>query len=68
MGVTVAPHASSSRRLVLTLVCAAVFVLFGVLVLQSFGVGASIFLFALAVVCVIDAVQVQRRRARQASR
>ena len=66
MRVTVAPYASTSRRLVLTLVCAAVFAGCGVLVLQSFGAGASIFLFALAAVCVVDAVQVQRRRARQA--
>ncbi len=65
MRVTVAPHASPTRRLVLTALCAVGFLVFGVLVLQSFGVGPSIFLFALAAVCVVDAVQVQRRVARR---
>ena len=65
MRVTVAPQASPTRRLVLTALCAVGLLVFGVLVLRSFGVGPSIFLFALAAVCVVDAVQVQRRVGRR---
>ena len=65
MRVTVAPQASPIRRLVLTALCAVGLLVFGVLVLRSFGVGPSIFLFALAAVCVVDAVQVQRRVGRR---
>jgi Flp pilus assembly protein TadB len=65
---TVAPNASPTRRLVLTALCAVAFLVFGVLVMQSFGVGPAIFLFVLAAVCVVDAVQVQRRAARKRAR
>ena len=65
MRVTIAPQASPTRRLVLTALCAVGFLVFGVLVVQSFGVGPSIFLFVLSAVCVVDAVQVQRRTARR---
>jgi len=63
--VTIAPQASPTRRLVLTVLCAAAFLVVGVLVLQSIGVGASILLFALAAICLVDAVQLQRRAARR---
>lgn len=68
MRVTVAPNASPARRLVLTGLCAVAFLVFGVVVMQSFGVGPAIFLFVLSAVCVVDAVQVQRRAARKRAR
>lgn len=60
---TAAPHSPLNLRLALaafgTIVCLA----FGILVWRAFGVGPSIFLFALAAVGAVDLVVVQRRRA-----
>lgn len=63
---TVAPHSSLVRRLVLTIACAVLFLVLGVLALQQYGAGVSVFLFVLAAVCAVDAGQVQRRRVRRA--
>ena len=62
---TVAPHRSPARRLVLTGLCAALLLALGVVALRAYGIGASLFLFALAAVAVVDAVQVQRRHVRR---
>lgn len=63
---TAAPYSPLNLRLALaglgTLVC----LVFGVLVLRSFGVGASLFLFALAAVGIVDLVVIQRRRSQRA--
>ena len=62
---TVAPHSPLNLRLLLagfgTLIC----LVFGVLTLRAFGVGPSLFLFALAAVGVVDLVVLQRRRAQR---
>ncbi len=62
---TVAPHASPARRLVLTAACAVLLLVLGVLAQREDGLGAALVLYALAVVAVVDAVQVQRRHARR---
>lgn len=63
---TAAPHSPLNLRLALagfgTLVC----LVFGVLVWRAFGIGPSVFLFALAAVGIVDLVVIQRRRAQRA--
>ena len=63
---TAAPHSPLNLRLALaaggTLVC----LLIGVLTLRAFGVGPSVFLFALAAVGIVDIVVIQRRRSQRA--
>jgi flagellar biosynthesis protein FliP len=66
--VTVSPATPPVRRLVITLVVAALLVALGLVVLSELGVGASIVPFALAVVCLVDAEQVRRRYLRQRAR
>lgn len=63
---TGAPHSPLNLRLALALFGTAVCLLFGVLTLRAFGVGPSLFLFALAAVGVVDLVVIQRRRASRA--
>jgi hypothetical protein len=65
---TAAPYASPTRRLVVTGVVTALLLLLGVLALQEYGLGASLFLFALAAVGLVDMVQVVRRDARRRRR
>ena len=60
---TAAPHSPLNLRLALALFGTVVSLLFGVLTLRAFGVGPSLFLFALAVVGIVDLVVIQRRRA-----
>ena len=59
---TLAPHGPPNLRFVLALLAIAVCVGFGVLTLLTFGVGPSLFLFALAAVGVVDLVVLSRRR------
>jgi uncharacterized membrane protein len=49
-------------RLLLALGGTVLSLVLGVLVLRAFGIGPSIFLFALAAVGVVDLVVIQRRR------
>lgn len=65
---TAAPYASPTRRIVVTAVVSGLLLALGVLALVEFGVGAALFLFALAAVGVVDVVQVSRRAARRRSR
>lgn len=62
---TAAPYASPMRRIVVTAVVSGLLLVLGVLALLEFGVGAALFLFALAAVGVVDLVQVSRRAARR---
>ncbi len=63
---TAAPNSPLNLRLALaaggTLVCLVI----GVLTLRAFGVGPSVFLFALAAVGIVDIVVIQRRRSQRA--
>ena len=59
---TVSPYASRTRRLVVTAVVSGLLLVLGVLALLEYGVGAALFLFALAAVGLVDLVQVFRRR------
>ena len=60
---TAAPHSPLNLRLALALFGTVTCLVFGVLTLRAFGVGPSLFLFALAAVGVVDLVVIQRRRA-----
>ncbi|MBW3648725.1 MAG: hypothetical protein KY440_13320 [Actinobacteria bacterium] len=60
---TAAPHSPLNLRLVLALFGTLTCLLLGVLTLRAFGVGVSVFLFALAAVGVVDLVVIVRRRA-----
>lgn len=62
---TVAPHRSPARRLALTAGCAVLLLVLGVLAQREYGLGPALFLYALAAVAAVDAVQVQRRAARR---
>ena len=62
---TVAPHASPRRRIVVTAALSALLLVLGVLALLEYGAGAALFLFALAAVGVVDLVQVVRREQRR---
>jgi hypothetical protein len=59
---TAAPYSSLNLRLLLALGGTVLCLLLGVLTLRAFGVGASLFLFALAAVGIVDLVVIQRRR------
>ena len=62
---TVAPYASPTRRITTTALLSALLLVLGVLALVQYGVGASLFLFALAAVGAVDLVQVLRREKRR---
>ena len=62
---TVAPYASRTRRIVVTALLSALLLMLGVLALVEYGVGAALFLFALAVIGLVDLVQVLRREKRR---
>ena len=64
---TAAPYSPLNLRLVLALGGTVLCLALGVLVLRAFGVGASVFLFALAAVGVVDLVVIQRRRRQRAA-
>jgi hypothetical protein len=65
---TVAPYASRTRRIVVTAVVSGLLLVLGVLALVEYGVGAALFLFALAAVGLVDLVQVVRRQQRRRAR
>jgi hypothetical protein len=65
---TAAPHASPTRRIVVTAAVSALLLVLGVLALLEYGVGAALFLFVLAAVGLVDLVQVARREARRRRR
>ncbi len=65
---TAAPYASPTRRIVVTAAMSALFLVLGVLALREYGAGPALFLFALALVGVVDLVQVVRRDARRRGR
>ena len=60
---TAAPNSPLNLRLALALGGTLVCLVIGVLTLRAFGVGPSVFLFALAAVGLVDVVVIQRRRA-----
>ena len=62
---TAAPYSSSNLRLALALLGTATCLVFGVLTLRAFGVGPSLFLFALAAVGLVDLLVTARRRGRR---
>ena len=62
---TAAPYASRTRRLVVTGLLSGLLLVLGVLALVEYGVGAALFLFALASVGAVDLVQVLRREKRR---
>ena len=62
---TTAPYASPTRRIVVTAVLSALLLVLGVLALVEYGVGAALFLFALAGIGLVDLVQVLRREKRR---
>lgn len=59
---TLAPNSPLNLRLALAGFGTVVCLVLGVLTLRAFGVGPSIFLFALAAVGVVDLVVIQKRR------
>ena len=59
---TVAPYSPSTTRLAAVLACTLLSLALGVVALRAYGVGASLFLFALSAVGVVDLVLLQRRR------
>jgi membrane protein implicated in regulation of membrane protease activity len=59
---TAGPYSPLNLRLVLAVAGTLFCLVLGVLVLRAFGVGPSVFLFALAAVGVVDLVVIQRRR------
>ena len=65
---TAAPYASPTRRIVMTGALSGLLLVLGVLALLEYGVGAALFLFALAGVGLVDLVQVVRRDARRRRR
>ena len=64
---TGAPYSPLNLRLVLALGGTVICLVLGVLVLRAFGFGPSVFLFALAVVGLVDVVVIQRRRRQRAA-
>lgn len=62
---TVAPFASPTRRIVVTTLLTGLLLVLGALALLEYGVGAALFLFALAAVGLVDLAQVVRREARR---
>ena len=65
---TVSPYASRTRRIVVTALVSGLLLVLGVLALLDYGVGAALFLFALAAVGLVDLVQVVRREQRRRRR
>jgi hypothetical protein len=63
---TAAPHSALNLRLALAGFGTLISLVFGVLTWRAFGIGPSIFLFALAAVGIVDLVVVQRRRSARA--
>lgn len=63
---TAAPHSPLNLRLALALFGTVTCLLFGVLTLRAFGVGPAVFLFALALIGIVDLVVIQRRRSARA--
>ncbi len=59
---TVAPYRPSAARLAAVLACTLLCAALGVLALAAYGAGPSLFLFALAVVGLVDLALLQRRR------
>ena len=59
---TVAPYSSSTTRLAAVLACTLLSLVLGVVALRAYGVGPSLFLFALAAVGLVDLALLQRRR------
>lgn len=62
---TAAPYASPTRRIAVTGLLTGLLLVVGVLALIEYGVGAAVFLFALAAVGAVDLVQVLRRDKRR---
>lgn len=60
---TAAPNSPLNLRLALAGFGTATCLLFGVLTLRAFGLGPAVFLFALAVVGIVDLVVILRRKA-----
>ena len=65
---TATPYASPTRRIAVTGAVSALLLVLGVLALLEYGLGAALFLFALAAVGLVDLVQVVRRQARRRPR
>lgn len=63
---TTSPHSPLNLRLALASFGTILCLVLGVLTWRSFGVGPSIFLFALAFAGVVDLVVIQKRRAERA--
>ena len=59
---TAAPYSPPIARLAAVLGCTLLCLVLGVLALRAYGVGPSLFLFALAGVGLVDLVVLQRRR------
>ena len=63
---TAAPYSPFNLRLALAALGTLVCLVFGVLAWRVFGVGPSVFLFALAAVGIVDLFVIQRRRTQRA--
>ena len=59
---TLAQHRSPTLRLALSAGCTVLLLVLGVLALSAYGVGPSLFLFALAAVGLVDVIAISRRR------
>ena len=59
---TAAPYSPPTTRLAVVLGCTLLCLVLGVLALRAYGVGPSLFLFALAAVGLADLVLLQSRR------
>lgn len=65
---TAAPYASPTRRIAVTGALSTLLLVLGVLALIDYGLGAALFLFAVAAVGLVDLVQVVRRDTRRRRR
>jgi membrane protein implicated in regulation of membrane protease activity len=65
---TAPPYSALNLRLALALFGTVVSLAIGMLTLRAFGLGPSLFLFALAVVGAVDLVVIARRRRERARR
>ena len=65
---TFSPATPPHRRIVVTVIVAALLFGLGLMVLAEFGVGPSFVPFTLAAVALVDAEQVRRRWVRQSER
>ncbi len=68
VGVTFSPATPPHRRIVVTVLIAALLVALGLMALDELGVGPSIVPFVLAAIALVDAEQVRRRWVRQSER